>query len=121
MRVYDRKFLNLAEQQACRSDMKHKIGSVLVVNKKTVLNKGYNRWTGYNPIKYSLLGRGSLHAEIDTIKDFVCYKGHLTLYVAREDYKISKPCEHCLAIIKKTNIKRIVYTVNNNIFEEIYL
>lgn len=61
----------------------------------------------------------SLHAEIDALKR--CGNSHkATLFIARigrnDKIGMAKPCQSCQDSIKKSGIKRVIYTVNNETY-----
>lgn len=60
----------------------------------------------------------SKHAEIRAIQSGHDYSG-ATLYVARINSKMSKPCDKCMVEIKAAKIKKIVYANWDGDLEEI--
>lgn len=103
-------------EQACRSNMKyHKHGSVILLGNE-ILSTGYN--SDYGTI---IKGHWSLHAEVDsilkckTMKKFINYSDLFVIRLKFNDRKIvglnySKPCNNCIRMAKKENIKRIYFS-----------
>lgn len=122
----DRHFLEVTEQVAHASNMRHKLAA-LIVCKRTVLAVGYNRHTGMDMVLDPTYGLSySVHAEVDAFRKAEkvypeLWKAGvaLTLYVTRRGLKMSRPCDQCLKYLKKTPINRIVYTTGEGI-ESLY-
>lgn len=102
----------LARKMADKSVMRPKVGAVLVSGK--YMFGGYNKdktHTIYaNP---EIHERISIHAELDCINR-VPFDDAEELYVYRELDGIpamARPCNHCMAFIKKSGIKKIYYTI----------
>ncbi len=115
----NKKFLKMAREEAEKSELPTKVGAVLVLGKTIV--RGHNRGKTHpefaNPEKHI---RKSLHAELDCLikarnrvyPNIVSTNG--TFYISREVKKMpamARPCEHCMAFLKKAGIKRIVYSI----------
>lgn len=116
----DYHFLKIAERISVKSDMRYKI-CALVVNKNTVLSVGYNRSMGETLDKTPtgalyFGGAYSIHAEIDALnKAYKVYpevrgSNKLTLYVARKNWKLARPCIDCMRMLKRYNIEEIYFT-----------
>lgn len=114
-----KKFLEKAKEEANKSDLSTKVGAVLVLGKTFITghNKGKTHPEFANPQKHI---RKSLHAELDCLirarnnkfPDLVMTGG--VLYVARELKGVpamAKPCEHCTEFLKKSGIKKVIYTI----------
>ena len=73
-----------------------------------VVSTGYNRPCGFN-YKGKNYRR---HAECDALlKMSNKYRNKkIRIYVIRKDYKMSKPCQHCLDFISSFRVKRIYYS-----------
>lgn len=87
----------------------------MIVKSGRVVSKGYNR-VGYHNVNQLGKTNQSIHAEEDAIRKLYRYPHLLqgaTLYVFRASKTgrllMSKPCEHCLNLIKLVGIKRILY------------
>lgn len=101
----------LAEKQALKSTMKHKIGAV-IYNKKGIINSGYNRWlvVGGN-FKNYCKSRYSIHSEQDALLG--CDLRELwgsSIYVYRENGNLAKPCKHCESLLLSHGIKNIYWS-----------
>lgn len=119
MRQIDSQFIKLAEKIATNSSCKYQHGSVIVKD-KTVITTGVNRLLSFDAVltRFGLLY--SMHAELDAIRKEHELPNNSTLYVARSKFRSSKPCEICMRVIKKTPIKRVVFSNAGNM-EEIIL
>ena len=109
MRAYDSEYLELADTISAKSDAKQQMGAVIVKH-KDILSRGFNR----NVSLYKVLTRYglmySIHAEMDALRK-VPYgeaKGS-TIYVSRNGFRTSRPCDICMTILKKAGIKRAVF------------
>ena len=111
-------FINIAIEEAKKSDHKQKIGCV-IFNKKRIISKGYN--TSLKSIKklHPKFQRwpGSVHAEVDAIikakKDL---KGCSMLIVRvnkKNQLRLAKPCDSCMKYIEYVGIHKIFYTISN--------
>lgn len=103
--------MKLAEKQALKSTMKHKIGAV-IYNKKGIINSGYNRWlvVGGN-FKNYCKSRYSIHSEQDALLG--CDLRELwgsSIYVYRENGNLAKPCKHCESLLLSHGIKNIYWS-----------
>jgi len=60
----------------------------------------------------SVIEYTSKHAEIDAIMKLPrnINLNNLTMYVVREDMKMSKPCEKCSKVISGLGIKKVYYS-----------
>jgi deoxycytidylate deaminase len=106
----------------------YKIGAVLIYQKYRLgvgFNTNYTHTTQAKYNKYrNLIGNDILHkghAEIRAIESAKHYEnidwGKVVLYVSRY-YKndkpaLARPCAACMALIRKTGIRKIVYTNDN--------
>jgi len=105
---YNVKYLDIAKNEALKSELTNKHGCV-IVRKNKVIAKGYNKYN--NEFKHCF----SIHAEMDVINK--CRKLNLSdckLFVIRinslGEFKNSKPCECCQKVIRKKKIKRIFHS-----------
>lgn len=106
------RFFNLARKVSKESDYKIQMGAVIVKGNR-ILSKASNK------LKFSTRSphpHHSLHAEINAILS--CKSDDLrgaSIFVYREHKDgtpaMSKPCEHCMNLIRKVGIDR-VYFVN---------
>jgi deoxycytidylate deaminase len=116
--------LDLAIQVAKDNDVpKFKFGAVITTKKGSVVSIGKNSYVKTHPTQSRYGARHTneaacfIHAELSAILR-AKGKGH-TLWVARVkktgEIGMSHPCPSCMAIIKnETNLKRVIYTINDN-------
>jgi len=106
-----RRILHIAIEEASKSNMNHKHGSVIVSRNKIVAK-------GHNFVRINLAEKYSTHAEENAINNL--YKNHrytsLHLFVIRvmSNGRIanSKPCKNCCQCIEKNNIiSKVFYSV----------
>ncbi len=94
---------------------KHKLGCVIVKGGR-IVSSGFNRINVHNSRHNYRRYVCSIHAEQAAIRPNSSYDG-ASLYVARigraGNYLLSKPCEHCLNLIKSVGIRKIFYTDSN--------
>ena len=107
-------------QQSDSPDYRH--GAVLVRG-SNALNTSFNKNTFCSfgqRFRHPEHGDPTLHAELGVIlgMDRKSTEG-ATVYVARVgkngDYRLSKPCSMCYTAMKHVGIKRVVYTINNQV------
>ena len=92
-----------------------------ITNKKPIsvatndLDKTHPRMAKFNPLRKA-------HAELRCINN--APRGKLknaTITVVRwnnDGWRMAKPCGACMAYIKEVGIKKIIYSTNDNTFEE---
>ncbi len=109
-------FISHALNEALKSSMKYKHGSVIRKGKK-IIAKGYNK-----PFIVSIGCKPntcSLHAEVASLKDLIhrnIKNRNLILYVVRisnNEIMNSKPCLNCRNTLIDHGITKIVYSINN--------
>lgn len=112
----EKAFLSLAMKVAETSDVENRHGAVVVKNGR-VLSLGVNKWRNrglYQPNLFENIL--TVHAEVDALSRVVDAEG-VTVYVARmgDDGmpRFSRPCQHCMLVLKKLGIKKVVYTLDN--------
>lgn len=98
----------LAEKQAMKSTMRHKIGSV-IYKKNSIINSGYNRWLsiGSTTSKH----RYSIHSEADCLLG--CSLHELwgsSIYVHRLNGGLAKPCKNCMALLLSHGIQHVYWS-----------
>lgn len=108
-------FLSVARYLAAKSSARRKHGAV-VVKSGRVIGTGFNKDRN-NPMIVSpehIKTQCSTHAEVDAIKDANYNVSGASLYVARVNRhgqdRNSRPCGYCEVVIKKSNIKKVIYT-----------
>ena len=118
-----RRYMELAKRVANQSDYPdYKHGAILVKG-KSVRNTSHNK-ANYcsfgHRFRMKEYGTATVHAEIGAILGVdrtVTYGA--TLYVARvgkiNDFRLSKPCHMCQAAMRHVGIKKVVYSIDNNI------
>lgn len=84
----------------------------LITKGSKILSVGHNEF-GTHPVAVNTR-QISIHAEMDAINRLGYTENEkLTLYVYRHrrvGAGLAKPCEACMGLIKKSNIKKVVYT-----------
>ena len=115
----DIKFIHLAASEAKKSPCLMRHGAIATMNGK-VVGKGYNhhRCQSKDGFIHHCV---TCHAEIAALRQAhkrnVNFK-KVTIYVCRvdNDHKLheSSPCVHCMDTIRLLNIKRVVYSGENN-------
>lgn len=84
----------------------------LITKGSKILSVGYNEF-GTHPVAVNTR-QISIHAEMDAINRLGYTENEkLTIYVYRHrrvGAGLAKPCEACMALIKMSNIKKVVYT-----------
>jgi deoxycytidylate deaminase len=106
--------LNVAIKLAANSTYKHRLGAVVVKQKK-IIGRGWNsirhhKWSKY--YEYSC----SCHAESAALLDCSATLRGFHLYVARINKdcspRLSRPCQSCLRIMRDMGGKQVTYTTN---------
>lgn len=122
------KFIEIAKQESKKSHLYHKHGAVLVYRNKIIA-------TGYNYAIYNNSCFYTIHAEVSAIKEFLrlgprkrLRKDILkdcTLYVVRSGQesmnyplKLSKPCENCYNFCKKHKLKKVYWSKDDKVFDD---
>lgn len=107
--------LEMARKMSLKSDAPFPLGSVLI-NGGRVVGKGYNKYSGYNPMVRKYFKFPTLHAEImaisNTPPDLV--KGS-TIYVYRRRFcgtpGVALCCYRCMRAVRDLGIRKIVYSI----------
>ena len=121
MRKDDTKFIELAHKEALKSTKHYRHGAVLTQGRDFWV-KACNKYIGVDRTltRYGMLF--SIHAELECIKHIPYgYNHSLTLYSVREGYKLAKPCNRCMKIIRQTPIRRIVFSIDENNIAEMFI
>jgi deoxycytidylate deaminase len=111
----DVSFLNMARYFADKSEEKKKHGAI-VVKSGRVVGVGFNKFKNHpDVVPESLIKlHCSRHAEEVAIKEAGKNSQGAILYVARVNNqgldRNSKPCYVCHKLIKKSGIKKVIYT-----------
>lgn len=112
----DVSFLNVARYFADMSEEKKKHGAVVVKGGR-VVGTGFNKFKNHPDIipKHLVKTSCSRHAEEVAIHEAGDNAKGAVLYVARVNKqgidRMSKPCIYCAELIKKSGIKKVIYTV----------
>ena len=111
----EKAYLSVARYFAAKSKSRRMHGAV-VVKSGRVIGTGYNKDRN-NPYYVSpehIKTHCSVHAEVDAIRDANGNVKGAVLYVARVNARgqdrDSKPCIRCQAVIKESQIKKVIYT-----------
>lgn len=102
--------LKLALREAVKGNHKQKMGAIIYKNGK-IISRGYNKVNrGYSTYNQEYW-KGSLHAEISAILNAKgkSLKG-ASIFVARANQRLAKPCKKCMAVIKEVGIKFVGFT-----------
>lgn len=109
-----------AHDECIKSKITHKHGAIIAKGKK-IITKGFNNSRSTFNGKFCLC----THAEIDAITKWInlCCKdtsdiakkgSKLNLYVVRENFAISQPCQMCTKMILLCNFKKVIYSTGRN-------
>lgn len=103
-----------------KADYRHKLGAVVVYKNRPV-GFGFNKPYKTHPMSTNKYN--TVHAELDAIIGIPYkYLINSSIYVYRETKTgkpaCSKPCQHCMELIKRVGIKKIFYTDNGFYKEE---
>lgn len=116
------RYMSQAKKMADKSTFEYRHGAVLVKG-GSILNRSYNknnRCSFGQRFRKKQEGCATIHAELGAILglDRTITEGS-TLYVARigrtGDFKLSKPCPMCHEAMKYVGVKKVVYSIDNNI------
>ena len=115
-------FCERAIAEAQRSPLEHKLGAVIVKDNKVVA-AGFNQYT-VNHYRHAW----SVHAEVAAIMQLrgkpPSYLRECEMYVVRigrrhscptHPLRLSKPCANCEALIRERGIRRVYYSVNEDV------
>lgn len=117
----------IAEQainQAKRSQHpSYKHGCVIFSKKGVVISKGYNnrkivpmlRTFGYRNIHH----HAESHALMNADPDYLVGASLLVVRGTRHPLKSSKPCAHCMGLLREAGIRKVYYSVKGGEFETI--
>ena len=115
----EKAYLSVARYFAAKSKSRRMHGAV-VVKSGRVIGTGYNKDRN-NPYYVSpehIKTHCSIHAEVDAIRDASGNVKGAVLYVAivnnHGEDRNSKPCIRCEAVIKESQIKKVIYTIGED-------
>ena len=111
-----RKYISLARNQAENSTLTDWLIGAVIVKGNKIVGKGYNKYSGKVSgfeKKYNM-NLWSLHAEMNALLNTsIDNLSGAVLFVAGRKKNgnpvNSRPCNKCLKILSKTNIKKIYY------------
>lgn len=115
--------IKLATQEAEKSDYRIRMGAI-IFNKKKIVAKGHNHT---NSLSRKLRPEfqewpESIHAEVDVIlraKRDLRDCDILVLRVNNKgEFKIAKPCDHCMALIAHVGIKNVYFSNEDGMIEK---
>jgi deoxycytidylate deaminase len=112
------KFIQIAIEEANKSNHRNKVGCI-IFDKKRIISKGHNYAQKSVKKLHPKFQRFpfSIHAEVEAIiKAKTDLKG-MSLLVIRvnsdNQFRLSKPCINCQEYIKYVKIKKVYYSINN--------
>lgn len=115
------KFLKLLKKLRSLSDHPlHKM-SCVIANKNQIISIGFNKYKTHTASRHQYK---MIHAELAAILDnkFADLKG-TTAYIYREnrhgEQALAKPCPSCMETLKLAGVKKIVYTIDKGVKEEV--
>ena len=113
-----------ARKLAACSDFPDSRHGALLVRGGSIINTSYNKnnFCSFGKrFQKTHQGRTTVHAELGAILglDRSITTG-ATVYVARigrkdDNFRLSKPCSMCEGALRHVGVKRVVYTVDNNV------
>lgn len=118
-----KKFFGIAKKvagQECDIDRVYRHGAVLVKG-STMRNScaNQNKFKGWgNRFRRKNEGYATLHAELGCVLGVDrSLTTNATVYVvridAKDDFKLSRPCSMCQAVLKHVGVKKVIYSINN--------
>ena len=124
----DETYICLAQLEAEKSPCKNQHGSVAVCSGK-IIATGFNEYRNRTKTSDGHSEEGyTCHAEMSAIRNiYKTFSNHkridkifsrTKLYITRVsnnnyEYKESSPCSDCLLVIKRLNIKKLIYTTSS--------
>lgn len=116
-----RRYLEKARKIAMQSDSPDYRHGAILVKGGSVINTSCNdlrhvNWG--NRFRNNACGHATQHAELGAVLGIARDVTHNSvIYVARVgrmgDFRLSKPCPMCMAVMKHVGVKKVVYTINN--------
>jgi deoxycytidylate deaminase len=112
-------YIDIAMKLAQKSVMEHKHGAVIVISNEVIA-------MGFNHKQEFMCHQRSIHAEVDAILKVKgrnkCLLNDAEMYVVRIGtvrmnfpLKYSKPCCECQKVIMKYGIRKVYYSVNDEL------
>jgi tRNA(Arg) A34 adenosine deaminase TadA len=125
------KMFSASLNEATKSNLLFKHGCVATYGGK-IIARGCNTYKCYSANDKFINDQCSCHAEINVIRQ-ICHNYSMkkrkldrimkktTLYISRSsnagESTNSAPCVKCLAVIKRLNVKKIIFNLDNEYFE----
>ena len=115
------RYMELARRTAERSSAPDYRHGALLIKGGRIINSSYNKnnFKGWgNRFRHRDCGHATHHAELGCILgiDRTVTTG-ATIYVARigkgGEFRMSKPCPMCRAVLHHVGIKKVIYTIND--------
>ena len=125
-------WLARAEELAHSADNsnKHRLGAILI-RRGRVIGKGVNKPFKTHPIVKRIseqnnfqarngYHKDTIHAELAAMLSVRSSKGceNSTIFVARTLHRTSRPCRHCMQLLKEAGVKKAVYYTETGWAEE---
>ena len=125
------KFFSASLSEATKSELLFKHGCVATYGGK-IIARGCNTYKCYSSNDDFIHEQCSCHAEINVLRQIYYNHSHkkhklnrimkkTTLYISRYsnngESTNSAPCVKCLAVIKRLNVRKIIFNLNNEHFE----
>ena len=117
-----KRWIKQAKEQAENSSLcAWQLGAVIVKG-KTVIGKGFNRFSAKSEQmeqQYGLTNLFSLHAEMDAILDVQGDMNGATMFIAgvktNGNRVYCRPCDDCMKILRHTNLKAVYYETKHGV------
>lgn len=123
----DVKYVRKAIEVSRTSDYPRVHIGCIIVHKHNILASGCNKCKThpvqyhYNELRPYSVNIPCMHAETAAALQLKCKVKHSTAYVGRigkdARYKLARPCQACLKLLRRKGVNRIVYTTNEGIEE----
>ncbi|MAG27866.1 hypothetical protein CMI47_20255 [Candidatus Pacearchaeota archaeon] len=117
--------LACAKKEALKSECTYKHGAALF-KKNRIYSSGHNkgRSVGWvRPCRKRPFLEANMHAEIACIhfvpKEIVSGRDVIVVRINTYGFANSRPCSMCLSVLKRKNIRRCYYSINNEYFGEL--
>lgn len=120
------KFVQLAVGQAERSDHNHyRHGAVVFDDKGNIISKGYNSKRVVPKLKKygypNLYHHAESYALMKARPEHLAGSSIMVVRVSPTKLSNSKPCVHCMGLLKESGITTIYYSTAFGLIERIYL
>jgi tRNA(Arg) A34 adenosine deaminase TadA len=100
-----------------------------IVERNKIVSFGWNSSLKTHPLAAKFGHKfSSIHSELHAIKNFpyspkeLVHYDFINIRINRNHtYCLSKPCIHCMQLLIAFNIPKVIYSINNTQFGELYL